>query len=331
MKVFILGGTGLLGFHALRALLERGHDVGVLSLPDIELGSWFPPEARVGFGDAFTMSRDELRRTFAGYDALVYALGPDDRVTPEAPAYKFFHRYLVEACGNVVGAAREAGVKRCVVLSSYFCYFDRQNPTWRLAQHHPYIQCRNEQANRAILEGGQTMDVMTLELPYIFGTMPGRMPLWKNVLLDRIRKMKPVMFTKGGTAMITTEHVGEAVAGAVERGIRNTRYPIGDVNMEWKDMLRIMLEAMGFPNRKIVTVPTGLASLYGFKSRSDDRKGGKESGLDHARLFKDIQSRRFYLDGDSSAAALGYGRGGVEEAIRETVRACYPVPGAPLG
>ncbi len=323
MKVFILGGTGLLGFHSLRVLLERGHEVSVLSLRDIELGSWFPPQARVGFGNAFTMSREELRRAFSGHDALVYALGPDDRVTPDAPAYDFFHRYLVDACGKVLGAAREAGVERCVVLSSYFCHFDRQNPRWQLALRHPYIRCRNEQADGAMREGGDSMATMTLELPYIFGTMPQRVPLWKDILLERIRNMNPVMFTKGGTAMISARHVGEAVAGAVEKGVGGIRYPVGDVNMEWKDMLRTMLDEMKLPGRKVLTVPTVLASLYGLKSRADDRKRGRESGLDHARLFGDIQSRRFYLDGDESAAALGHGRGGVEDAIREAVRACY--------
>ncbi len=44
------------------------------------------------------------------------------------------------------------------------------------------------------------MAVCTLELPYIFGVMPEttRVPLWKDVLFERLRKMNPVMFTKGG-------------------------------------------------------------------------------------------------------------------------------------
>lgn len=326
MKVIVLGGTGFLGFHSIQVFLQRGHTVNVLALPDIEIGDWFPGEVSVAYGDVFTMTEDELQDKMTAYDALVYALGPDDRVTPRSPAYEFFHKFLVDECGKALSAARKAGVKRCVVLNSYFCYFDRLWPEKRLAERHPYIKCRVEQAERAFLEGGDTMETMILELPYIFGAMPERAPLWKDVLFERLRLMKTVFFPTGGTAMISVEHVGEAVAGAIEFGKAGERYTVGDENMTWKEMLRIMLDAMGMLTKKIVTLPTFLVSLYGKKLRNDDFKLGKESGLNHALLFKDIQSQFMYVDPSAAVEALKYKLGGVKEAIVKTVEACYPKP-----
>jgi hypothetical protein len=46
------------------------------------------------------------------------------------------------------------------------------------------------------------MDVMVLELPYIFGAMPGRTPLWKDVFIERFFRAPVICFPRGGTTMI---------------------------------------------------------------------------------------------------------------------------------
>lgn len=321
LNVFIVGGTGFLGYYATLEFLRRGHKVSTISIPDVELGDWYPKEVTVTYGDVFKMSNEELIKVFKGYDAMVYAVGPDDRVIPKAPAYQFFHERLVEACTRVVVGARDAGVKRCVVLGSYFALFDRLFPERKLSEHHVYIKCRVEQAESVIKAGEGKMDVMVLELPYIFGTMPERVPLWKDILVSRLKKMNPVMFPRGGTNMIAVEHVGEAVVGAVEHGRHGSRYTVGDVNISWHQMLSIMLKAMG-EDKKIVTIPTFLASMYGMSLKNKEAKEGKEAGLDHVRLFEDIQSQYLYFDPAPTAEILGYGRGGIEESIEKTIKAC---------
>ncbi|MFO7612531.1 MAG: NAD(P)H-binding protein [Clostridia bacterium] len=321
MKTLIIGGTGLLGYHAILELLKRGHTAAAVAIPDAVPGDWFPPEASVAYGDVFAMNPTELKELFRGYDAMVYAVGPDDRVTPKAPAHEFFHERLVEACARVVSAAREAGVRKCVVLNSYFAYFDRIWPEAGLAEHHPYIRCRVEQAERVICEGMGAMDVCVLELPYIFGTMPGRIPLWKDILIEYLRKSPVVFFPRGGTGMLSAKSVAEAIAGALENGVHGKRYLIGDENMEWKRLLGIMLDEMG-EKKKIVYIPEFAASLQGLKMKREHRAKGLESGLDPAHLFRDIQCRYLYIDAGESKVELGYDGGGLEDAIRETVRAC---------
>lgn len=321
MKVFIAGGTGLIGYHSALAFLSGGDTVKALSIEDIPLGDWFPRGIKLIYGDLFSMSEEELTELIHGCEAFVYALGPDDRVTPEAPAYEFFHERLVEKCTSAVRAAKKAGVKKCVVLNSYFAYFDRLHPEWNLLRHHPYIECRVEQAVSAIAEGGSGMDVCILELPYIFGTMPERVPLWKSILIDRLRKSKIMFFPRGGSAMISVRHVAEAVYGAVHYGVHGTRYTVGDVNMEWKEMLRLMLQAMG-EDKKIIYVPKFLAQIEGKRMKARETALGKEGGLDMVHFFRDIQCRFLYLDPEGSRGVLRYGSGGIEEAITDTVKKC---------
>ncbi|MBL0087747.1 MAG: hypothetical protein IPP44_14070 [Ideonella sp.] len=75
--------------------------------------------------------------------------------------------------------------------------------------------------------------------------MPQRVPLWKKLLFDPLRRMPVILYPDGGSAMTTAEHVGQAIAGAVERGGDGERHPIGDENLTWDEMPHTMLDALG--------------------------------------------------------------------------------------
>jgi dihydroflavonol-4-reductase len=323
MKILIIGGTGFLGYHALLVALDRGHSVDVLAIDDIELGEWFPKKVNVLYGDVFKQSEDKLKEHFAGYDAMVYAVGPDDRVTPPAPAYEFFHSRLVTSCEKVITAARKSGVKKCVILNSYFTYFDRIWPEKKLSKHHPYIRCRVEQEERAVAAGGDKMSVMILELPYIFGSMPNRIPLWKDVFLDGFIKRKIIFFPKGGTNMIAVEHVGEAIIGALEQGMHGKQYIVGNENHSYKEMLHMMFKALGM-NKIIINIPRFIAVIAGIIINRRWKKKGLEGGLDAKYLMRDILSCDLFFDPTETTEKLGYKIGGLEESIISTMKACYP-------
>jgi hypothetical protein len=152
--------------------------------------------------------------------------------------------------------------------------------------------------------------------------MPERTPLWKDILVSRLAKGKKVYFPKGGTNMIAVEHVAESVVGAIVNGVHGKRYPIGDVNMSWVEMLGIMLHFMGMPDKKIVTVPDFIVNLMGRKIKKEDKKNGVDTGLDPIYLFKDIMCRKLYFDPAESVSELGYSRGGIIESIEKTIKAC---------
>lgn len=322
MKIIVVGGTGFLGYYTILAGL-KDHSFSSLAIPDVNLGDWYPKEVNVLTGNVFEMAEEELKEIFSGYDGIVYAVGPDDRVLPPAPAYEFFHTRLVDNCEKTVIAARRAGVKRCVILNSYFAYFNRIWPKRNLSGRHPYIKCRLEQAERAIAAGGGNMAVMILELPYIFGSMPGRIPLWKEIFLDQYTKGKVIFFPRGGTNMIAVQHIGEAVIGALERGEHGKRYPIGDENRSYNDMLDMMMSAVG-EKKIIVNIPRFLAVIAGWFIERGRHKKGFEGGLNAKYLMQDILTRELYFDPSETAEALGYAQGGLKESITETMKACYP-------
>lgn len=328
-KLLILGGTGFLGYYTTMEALKRGYQVGSISLDDVNLEGWYPKEVNVKFADLFEISEDDLVKLMKGYDYMIYSVGPDDRETPIAPAYEYFHRRLVTECAKCFRAAEKAGIKKSVVFNSYFAYFDRRNPELKLAEKHPYIRCRVEQA-KLLNEQKKNMEVVVLEFPYIFGTMPERMPIWKDVFLDRYANgHKVIFFPKGSTSMIAVEHIGEAALGAIEYGKDGERYPVADENHSYDFMLNTMTGAVLKKPRKIIHPGKALCAMGGQMVANKEKKQGREPGLNFKLVMKEIMSSdtASCIEPeviDKVCEELHIGRGGLKEAIEKTMHRCYP-------
>ena len=333
-KIMILGGTGFLGFYTAKLALEKGYEVGSISILDDDLAnkdldSWFPKEIHNTILDVFTCTEEELVEAMKGYDYMIYSIGPDDRYTPKAPSYEFFHFRLVDSCAKAFRAAEKAGVKKAVCFNSYFAYFDRRYPEMELAKKHPYVRCRVEQA--ALLnEQKKNMEVVVLEFPYIFGSMEARLPIWRGVFLDRyVNGHKTVFFSKGGTTMTSVEHIAESAIGAIEYGKDGERYPIGDENRSFRWMLSYMAECKGV-KKKVICPPTWMCVLGAKAIANGEKKHGREAGLDYPLVMKEIMSIDLVGEPevlDRVGEELHISRGGLEESIQKTMDRCYPNPG----
>ncbi|MCR5741893.1 MAG: hypothetical protein K6G38_05515 [Gammaproteobacteria bacterium] len=333
-KIMIIGGTGFLGYYTGKLALKKGYEVSSISILDDDLvnkdlDSWFPKEINNTICDVFEASEDSLVELLKGYDYMVYSVGPDDRYTPKAPAFEFFHYRLVDSVAKCFRAAERAGVKKSIVFNSYFAYFDRRYPEMELAKKHPYIRCRVEQA-KLLNEQKKNMEVVVLEFPYIFGAMESRLPIWRDVFLDRyVNGHKTIFFSKGSTTMISIEHIAEAAIGALEYGKDGERYPVGDVNRSFKWMLEYMSECKGV-HKKVLLPPTWMCVIGAKAIEKGFHKEGREGGLDYALVMKEIMSRDMCIEEDvldKVSKELHIGRGGLEEAIKATMDRCYPNEG----
>lgn len=318
-RVILVGGTGFLGYHAVMEFLKKDWDVTAVGLPPAPPPGVIPDPVKIVIRDLESLSDQELLNLLDGHDALVYAGGLDDRVTPRKPAYPKFHHANVEMPLHILNVAKHAGIRRVVVLGSYFTYFNRIWPNLKLAERHPYIRSRVEQENA--VTSIPDLEVNVLELPYIFGSMPvpGWKPLWAP-LVKYIRATSMIIYMKGGTACVTAEAVGRAIVGAVERGQPCVCYPIGGENLSWTEMLTRLAAADGREIR-VVNLPTFLLKTALAFVLLAHLLEGKESGINVLHLAS-IQTANTFIDPEPSARALGYDIGGLDDAFRKTVRAC---------
>ena len=324
MRIFMIGGTGLLGSEGARELIARGHEVVSIALPPLPEGAALPPEMEIEFGNYLEMTDDQLREKMAGCEGFVFAAGVDERVEGPAPIYRLYKKYNIDPVRRLLGLCRECGVKHAVILGSYFSYAAKKWPEKTLTKYHPYIRSRIDQENVAMRFASEDMDVAVLELPYIFGTQPGRKPVWV-FLVEMIRGMKGVTFyPKGGTTMVTVHQVGQAIAGAMEKNRGGRCYPIGYYNMTWKELLKIVHKYMDCPDRKIITVPDWMYAMGAAKLMKDYEKKGIQSGL-HLVRFADVMCSNLFISKMEGAQMLGVMPDDIDGAIGDSIMLCRDI------
>ncbi|MDD3207431.1 MAG: NAD(P)-dependent oxidoreductase [Bacilli bacterium] len=325
MKVFIVGGTGLIGSEAARELIKRGHEVTAIALPPIPKGASLPPEMKIELGNFMEMNDEELRAHLKGMDALVFAAGIDERVEGPAPIYDMFKKFNIDGLERLMLIAKEVGVKHVNICGSYFSYFAKKWPELELTKHHPYIRSRIDQEKMALSHASDNFNVSILELPYIFGAQPGHKPVWV-FLVESIRQMKKnTLYTKGGTTMVTVRQVAQGIAGALEKTKGGEVYPFGYYNFEWKHFLRIVHKHMGYPaTRKVITIPNFLFALQGMQIKKENKKKNIEGGLDMVKFAK-LQTANLFIEPKEGAIQLGVTEDDIDGAIGESVKLCLDI------
>lgn len=111
MKIAITGGTGFIGRHLARELIEHGHQVVAISRGLYTRGGDLVPDENFQIVRANVTNTAELARAFKGCTAVVQCAG-----TSEDPS-QTFEEVHVDGALSAVTAAREAGVQKIVLVS----------------------------------------------------------------------------------------------------------------------------------------------------------------------------------------------------------------------
>ena len=178
MKIFMIGGTGLLGCEAATTLIKRGHQVKSVALPPLPEGAPIPKEMELVFGDINKKTDEEIEQMLEGCDCFIFAAGVDERKEFPAPVMDYYYKYNIAPLERIFPLCKKAGVKRAVVLGSYFSYLSKIKPDMNLEERNPYFKSRLIQEDVCKKACDDNFSVAVLELPYIFGTQPGRRPVW---------------------------------------------------------------------------------------------------------------------------------------------------------
>lgn len=319
-KVFVLGGTGFLGYYTVKELLSKGYEVKTMALPPMPTDDLLPSEVECSLGNINELTDEEIRSLLEDCESFIYAAGADERVVPQKPALKFFYEANVLPTQRLARLAKEAGIQKFVVFGSYFAEFAERLPEYHLrSQAYPNTRLLQEQV--AFAEGEGSMIVTSLRLPYIFGTMSGRMPLWK-MYTDQVKGKSVYPVLKGGTAMVTVKQVAEAAVGAMEKGKHRHTYAISALNMTFQAFFQMMVDALG--QSKTTQVPVveyeKMKTIYEEIDRNTAEKG-LEHGM-HMVVSAKLQTEDLYLEPQDTMSALGIKDHDVIQSIKETLAKC---------
>jgi len=103
----VTGGTGFVGSHLLRLAIEQGYDVRALTR------GWKPPEDEIAWVDGALDRPETLAKLCSGADAVIHVAGAIN-----ARNRAGFEAINVAGTANMIDAARKAGVRRFVHVSS---------------------------------------------------------------------------------------------------------------------------------------------------------------------------------------------------------------------
>lgn len=117
--------------------------------------------------------------------------------------------------------------------------------------------------------------------------------------------------------MVTVKQVGQAIAGAIEKNKGGNAYPIGYYNMTWKELLGIAASALGYTDKKVITIPDFLYKMNGSALMKQQKKN-IEGGLNMVK-FAASQCSKMFIDKSEGCAKLRVTDDDIQEAIGDSM------------
>ena len=248
LKTLVTGGTGFVGSHVARALVEAGHEVRVLhrrsSRMDALQGLDFEPV----IGDV--LERESLAAACAGCELVFH-------VAAVAAYWREERRRMVainvEGTRRVLEVAREAGVRRVVFTSSAASLGLRRDgrpadetARFNLLPHQfPYGHSKHlaeRCAQHALQQHGQ--DVVIVNPVIVMG--PGDLNLISGRFVTEMQRLQwTIPITSGGVGVVDVRDVARWHLAAAQRGRSGERYILGSANYSLRDWYALCARAVG--------------------------------------------------------------------------------------
>jgi uncharacterized protein YbjT (DUF2867 family) len=241
MTVLVTGGTGFIGPKVVHALRAQGREVRALvRRPDraTQLAGW---GAEVVAGDVTDPA--SLRAAAAGCTAVVHLVA----ILKGAPSD--FHRVMTQGTSNLVAAAKEAEVKRFVLMSALGTSETTKDTV-------PYFTSKWAM-EQAVLESG--LEYTIFRPSFVFGRDGGALPTF----LKQVRYSPVVTVIGSGVQRIQpiwVEDVAEYFSRAVDQPqAANRTFEIGGPDVvTWNELYLKIAKVLG-KRRKLVHVPVSVA------------------------------------------------------------------------
>lgn len=261
MKALVTGSAGFIGSNVVRALVEDGHDVRALHLPNEDTRNLRGLDVERVAGDV--TNKDDMRRAVRGSEvvfhlAAVYALWTKDA--------GIMQRVNVEGTRNVLEAARVEGVRR-VVHTSSIARFGGQGPLRRATEESAFalgvtgdVYSRSKaDAHEVAVQAAREQDVVIVAPCGPIGPGDAGPTPTGRLLLSAV-KMPLVVVADTTTNFADVRDMARAHVLAAERGRRGETYLLGCRDLSLAEIARMALDALGL-RKRVVVAPFVAASV----------------------------------------------------------------------
>ncbi|MBN1183763.1 MAG: NAD-dependent epimerase/dehydratase family protein [Bacteroidales bacterium] len=219
MKIAITGGTGCLGHPLLERLIDHGHDIRLLVLPNEPIREFIKQNVTIVRG--VLSSKNDLNYLTKECEVVFHLAGKVHSVPKTQKEEDEFFRINVQGTENIIRASNENKIKRIIFYSTVGVYgrdadfhgdeFSKCNPTNVYAKS-KYLA--EQLVLKNSLNGGS--EGVVLRFPVVYG-VGDRGNVAK--LIDAVRKKYFVFLGKGDAkrSMISAKNTAKAaVLAAIE-------------------------------------------------------------------------------------------------------------------
>jgi dihydroflavonol-4-reductase len=263
-RALILGATGMIGAHALRAALRRGIAVRALVRPasDRRLLRDLAVECVEGdLGDPAS-----LARALVGCDLVLHAAAP-------YPKRHFGKARLLAGARrgmeNLLGAAGRSGALRRLVFVSSSTTIGvppeprpaRESDTRRVRDSAPYFALKFMLEDLAVEAAAGGLPLVVVNPTFCVDEFDDHRTT-AQLMVPLARRQLPA-FLAGTLNAVATRDVGEGMLLAAERGRPGERYILGGENLSSREFLERCARAAGVPAPKRA-LPLALAEPISF-------------------------------------------------------------------
>jgi len=238
MKVLVTGGTGFVGPHVVRAIAERGHDLKLL-VRDSTRSRELPGQPVVGE----MTNTVSLQHAVEGVEAVVHL------VAIRQGKEEQFRRVMEQGTRDLVSAARDAGVRRFVLMSA----LGTSEETKDLVPYY-HAKWEMEQAVK-----GSGVDHVIFRPSFVFGRDGGILPTFRK--LAKLTPATPIIGSgEQRIQPIWVDDVALYFAEALDKPeTTNRTFDLGGPDIiSWNDFWQRLRTTLGIRRRPRLHVPIGL-------------------------------------------------------------------------
>ncbi|WP_373529538.1 hopanoid-associated sugar epimerase [Nostoc sp.] len=316
-KVFITGGTGFIGAHLVRLLLQQGYTVKALVRHSSNLGNLRGLEVEIVKGDLNdpNLWRQMVDCQYLFHVAAHYSLWQSDK--------ELLYLHNVIGTRNVLAAASKAGIERTVYTSSVAAIGvgspgqvvdeTHQSPLDELVGNYKKSKFLAEQAAMEAANSGQEVVIVNPSSP--IGSLDIKPTPTGDIILRFLQRQMP-FYLDTGLNFIDVRDVAWGHLLALQRGKSGDRYILGHQNLTLKQLLEELADITGLSAPQ-GTVPAWLPLSVAWVDEKILAPLGKLPSvpLDGVRMAK----QPMYYDAAKAVRELGLPQSSLKAALKDAV------------
>ncbi len=245
VKALVTGGTGFVGSHIARALVDAGHEVRILHRTSSKLDALQGLTYESALGDV--LEEDAVRAACVGCEWVFHVAAVADYW--QADQSRLF-AINVEGTRRVLRAARDAGVPRVIFTGSAAAVGFRRDGQpgdekldFTLRRHdfpYGYSKLKAEEvARHAVKTYGQ--DVVTVNPVIVLG--PGDLNMISGRFITEMARLQwTIPVSSGGIGVVDVRDVARWHLLAAQKGHKGERYILGTANYSLRDWYAMCAE-----------------------------------------------------------------------------------------